>query len=113
MATAISQEMKRKFLTKTARTQRHSVEIYRDPLKLIPLSDLPEVADKLIRNAVVTANEFRPKIGFRPHSDPRANQLQNPNMPVDDQPGDQQNPAPPKTLNKKEDPNGPGLRSIV
>lgn len=86
IANAMALEFKRKFLTKTARTQRHSVEIYRDPLKLIPIKELPEVADKLIRNAVVTANEFRPKIGYRPSDDPRANELANPNMPTEDQP---------------------------
>lgn len=85
LANAIALEMKRKFLTKTARTQRQSIEIYRDPLKLIPISELAEVADKLIRNAVVTSNEFRPKIGFRPSKDPAANELRNPNMPVEDQ----------------------------
>jgi hypothetical protein len=86
VANAIAQEMKRKFLTKTARTQRHSIEIYRDPLKLIPIAELAEVADKLIRNAILTANEFRPKIGYRPSSEPGANALQNPNMPDEDQP---------------------------
>lgn len=85
VANAIALEIKRKFLTKTARTQRHSIEVYRDPLKLIPISELAEVADKLIRNAVLTANEFRPKIGYRPSTQPGANLLMNPNMPVDDQ----------------------------
>ena len=85
IANAFAQEFKRKFLTKTARTQRHSIEIYRDPLKLIPIDELAEVADKLIRNAVVTTNEFRPKIGYLPSKDPAANVLRNPNMPLDDQ----------------------------
>lgn len=85
IATAIALEFKRKFLTKTARSQRHSIEVYRDPLKLIPISELAEVADKLIRNAVLTANEFRPKIGYRPSKQPGANLLMNPNMPVEDQ----------------------------
>jgi hypothetical protein len=85
VANAVALEMKRKFVTKTARTQGHSIEIYRDPLKLIPISELAEVTDKLLRNAAVTANELRPKIGFFPSKDPRANQLQNPNMPADDQ----------------------------
>lgn len=93
IANAIALEMKRKFLTKTARTQGHSIEIYRDPLKLIPLSELSEVVDKLLRNAAVTANELRPKIGYMPSSDPRANELANPNMPVDDQPGTGRPPA--------------------
>lgn len=85
IANAVQQEYKRKFLTKTARTRKHSIEVFRDPLKLIPISELPEVADKLIRNAVVTANEFRPKIGYRPSKDPAANELKNPNMPTEDQ----------------------------
>jgi hypothetical protein len=113
ISNAIALEMKRKFLTKTARTQRHSIEIYRDPLKLIPISELPEVADKLIRNAVVTANEFRPKIGYRPSSDPNADKLQNPNMPLDDQLAGVQQAPPPLQLAKKEEPDVDGLRRIV
>ena len=85
MGTTVALEFKRKFLTKTARTQKQSIEIYRDPLKLIPLDQLAEVADKLLRNAAITANEFRPKIGYLPSKDPAANQLRNPNMPMDDQ----------------------------
>lgn len=87
IADGMRQETKRKFLTKTARTQRHSIEIYRDPLKIIPIDELAEVADKLIRNAVVTANELRPKIGYRPSDQPGADKLANPNMPDEDQPG--------------------------
>lgn len=87
IATGTALELKSKFLTNTAITQRHSIEVYRDPLKLIPLSELPEVADKLIRNAVVTANELRPKIGYMPSNQPGADKLQNPNMPDADQPG--------------------------
>ena len=86
IANAASLEMKRKFLTKTAITQRQSIEIYRDPLKLIPIEQLAEVADKLLRNAAVSANELRPKIGLRPSTQPGANDLANPNMPMDDQP---------------------------
>lgn len=85
IANSLALEMKRKFLTKTARTQRQSIEIYRDPFKLIPVQELPEVADKLIRNAVVTANELRPKIGYLPSKDPAADKLMNPNMPNHDQ----------------------------
>lgn len=85
LANAIRLELKRKFLTKTARTQKQSVEIFRDPLKLIPISELAELVDKLSRNAVVTANEIRPKIGLMPSKEPSANKLINPNMPVDDQ----------------------------
>lgn len=96
IATAVALEEKRKFLTKTARTLGHSIEIYRDPLKLIPIDQLAEIADKLLRNAAVTANEFRPKIGLMPSKDPIANQLRNPNMPNDDQGLDNKSAPPPK-----------------
>jgi len=85
LANGLRLELKRKFLTKTAITQRHSIEIYTDPLKIIPIDELAEVADKLIRNAVVTANELRPKIGYRPSNQPGADKLTNPNMPDEDQ----------------------------
>jgi len=85
IADAVRQEYKRKFLTKTARTQRHSIEVYRDPLKLIPTSELAEIVDKVTRSSVATANDIRPKIGLRPSKDPKANELRNPNMPMDDQ----------------------------
>lgn len=86
IATAFQLEYKFKFLTQTARTQRHSIEIFRDPLKLIPISELAEITDKVLRNAAITANELRPKIGYFPSKDPRANELANPNMPAEDQP---------------------------
>lgn len=85
IANAVALEEKRKFLTKTARTQRHSIEIYRDPLKLIPTSELAEIVDKVTRSSVATANDIRPKIGLRPSKDPAANTLRNPNMPNADQ----------------------------
>lgn len=97
IATAIALEIKRKFITKTARSQGHSIEIYRDPLKIIPIDELAEVADKLIRNRVLTVNEMRPKIGFRPSAQPEANQLFNPNMPKDDQLGQPPTEAEPAT----------------
>lgn len=95
IAQTFALECKRKFLTKTAVTQRHSIEYYRDPLKMIPISELAEVADKLIRNAVLTANEFRPKIGYRPSNQPGADKLMNPNMPEEDQASSQ---TPPKEV---------------
>lgn len=85
LANAVSLEFKRKFLTKTARTQRHSIETYRDPLKLIPVTELAEIVDKVTRSSVATANDIRPKIGLRPSKDPNANVLRNPNMPLQDQ----------------------------
>lgn len=85
ICTAMVQEMRRKFLTANARTRRHSIEYFRDPLKLIPTGDLGPVLDALRRNEVVTSNEIRPKIGYFPSKDPAANVLGNPNMPVDKQ----------------------------
>jgi hypothetical protein len=104
LANAVAQEYKRKFLTKTARSQRHSIETYRDPLKLIPVTELAEIVDKVTRSAVATANDIRPKIGLRPSKDPQASKLGNPNMPAEDQLVPQPPPAPPKEVS-----NGQGL----
>jgi len=81
---AIAEEMKRKFLTKTARTQGQSVMFFRDPFALVPMEQVAEIADKFTRNEVLSANEIRQGIGFRPSTDPKADQLINSNMP---QPG--------------------------
>lgn len=78
---AITLNMKRKFLTKTARSQRQSIEHFRDPFKLVPLSVIAEIADKLTRNEVVSSNDIRRIIGMKPSKDPKANQLRNSNMP--------------------------------
>jgi hypothetical protein len=78
---AIIEEINRKFLTKTARTQNQSVQYFRDPFKLVPVNDLAEIADKLTRNEVLTANELRGIIGFKPSKDPKADKLINSNMP--------------------------------
>jgi hypothetical protein len=78
---AIVEAMRRTFLTKTARTQKQSIDYFRDPFKLVPMSDLAELADKLGRNEIVTANEFRGFIGMKPAADPKADQLVNSNMP--------------------------------
>ena len=82
---SITDEMKRKFLSKTARTQGQSVVFFRDPFKLLTLDNLAEIADKLVRNQVATSNEIRQGIGMQPSSDPKADQLQNPNMPQTNQ----------------------------
>lgn len=82
LLTATIEAMKRTFLTKTARTQGHSIEYYRDPFKLVPLSQLSDVIDKLSRNEVVTPNELRPFLGFKPSADPKADELRNSNMPA-------------------------------
>ena len=76
----IVEELKRKFLTKTARTQGQSVEFFRDPFKLVPVAELAELADKLTRNEIMTSNEVRQIIGMKPSSDPGADELRNKNL---------------------------------
>lgn len=77
---AIVDEMKRKFLTKTARSQRQSIVFFRNPFKLVPVNDLAEIADKMTRNEIMTSNEFRQIIGLKPSDDPKADQLVNSNI---------------------------------
>ena len=77
---AIVGEMQRKFLSRTARTRGHAVTFFRDPFKLIPVSDLAEIADKFTRNEIMSANEIRQIIGMKPSSDPRADELRNRNL---------------------------------
>ena len=77
---AICDEMKRKFLTKTARTQGQSIKYFRSPFKLVPAAQLAEMADKFIRNEVLTKNEFRAELGLKPSDDPSADELSNPNI---------------------------------
>lgn len=79
-AAALSEEMNRKFLTKTARTRGHRVMYFRDPFKLVPVSQIAEIADKFTRNEILTSNEIRGIMGFRPSSDPRADELRNSNI---------------------------------
>lgn len=77
---AIADEMKRKFLTKTARTQKQTIYFYRDPFKLVPVSQISEIADKFTRNEIMTSNEIRQIVGMRPSSDPNADVLRNKNL---------------------------------
>lgn len=77
---AFVDEMKRKFLTKTARTQHQSIAFYRDPFRLVPTSQLAELVDKFTRNEVMTSNEFRQVIGLKPSNDPKADELRNKNI---------------------------------
>ena len=77
---AITDEMKRKFLTKTARTQLQSIEFFRDPFRLVPVSQIAEIADKFTRNEIMTSNEIRGVIGMKPSDDPNADQLRNKNL---------------------------------
>ena len=77
---AIADEMKRKFLSKTARTQGQSIMYFRDPFKLVPVSSVAEIADKFTRNEIMTANEIRQVIGMKPSKDPKADELRNSNI---------------------------------
>ena len=80
IVSAIADEMKRKFLTKTARSQNQSITYFRDPFKLVPVSNVAEIADKFTRNEIMTSNEIRQIIGMRPSKDPKADQLLNSNL---------------------------------
>jgi hypothetical protein len=84
--TAITEAMKRTFLTKTARAQRQSIEFFRNVFELAPLSGIGELADKLARNEIMTPNEFRGVLGLKPSRDPKADQLINSNMPQPSEP---------------------------
>ena len=77
---AIVDEMKRKFLTKTARSQSQSISFFRDPFKLVPVNDIAEIADKFTRNEIMTSNEIRQVIGMKPSDNPRADELRNKNL---------------------------------
>lgn len=77
---AIADEMKRKFLTPTARSQKQTIAYFRDPFKLVPVNDIAEIADKFTRNEIMTSNEIRQVIGIKPSSDPNADVLRNKNL---------------------------------
>lgn len=81
---SIVEGMIRAWLTKTARTQGQSIQYFRDPFKLVPVSQIAEIADKFTRNEIVASNEIRQAIGMKPSKDPKADQLVNANMPVRD-----------------------------
>lgn len=81
---AITEAMTRTFITKTARTQGQTIDFFIDPFKLLPLSQLAELGDKLMRNEVITSNEMRGFLRMRPSTDPKADQLVNSNMPQPD-----------------------------
>ena len=77
---AVVDEMKRKFLTKTARSQYQSISFFRDPFKLVPVNNIAEIADKFTRNEILTSNEIRQIIGMKPSDDPKADELRNSNI---------------------------------
>lgn len=77
---AITDEMKRKFLTKTARTQRQSIIFFRDPFKLVPVNQIADIADKFTRNEIMSSNEIRQIVGMKPVDDAKADELRNKNL---------------------------------
>jgi hypothetical protein len=100
IVSAFVDEMKRKFLSKTARSQSRSIAYYRDPFSLTPVDKLAEAADKFTRNEIMTSNEIRQKIGMKPSSDPKADQLINSNI---SQPNTKSEPSAEVTEENKED----------
>ena len=80
IVSAIVDEMKRKFLTKTARSQLQTISYFRDPFKLVPVDNIAEIADKFTRNEIMTSNEIRQVIGMKPSNDPKADELRNSNI---------------------------------
>lgn len=99
IVSAIVDEMKRKFLTKTARSQHQSIAFFRDPFKLVPVGDIAEIADKFTRNEIMTSNELRQIVGMKPSNDPKADKLINSNL---NQPEETENPID-KTNNKNKE----------
>lgn len=77
---ALADEMKRKWLSTEARAKKHAIKTFRNPFKLVPLGQLAEIADKFTRNEILTANEMRQIIGFKPSDDPKADKLNNSNI---------------------------------
>lgn len=103
---AIADGMKRTFLTQTARSQRQTIMYFRDPFKLVPVNDIAEIADKFTRNEILTSNEIRQIIGFKPSDDPKADQLVNSNISQPQETNDSQtvgNTAVEKILQKEEE----------
>lgn len=80
IVSAIVDELKRKFLSKTARSQGQSIEFFRDPFRLVPVNNIADIADKFTRNEIMTSNEIRQVIGMMPSEDPKADQLNNSNI---------------------------------
>lgn len=81
LVSSVVEAMRRSFLTKTARSQGQDIMFFRDPFKLVPVSQIAEIADKFIRNKVATSNDMRQIVGWKPSKDPSADTLNNPNMP--------------------------------
>jgi hypothetical protein len=82
IVSAITDELKRKFLTKTARSQKHSIVFFSDPFRLVPVTNLAEIADKFTRNEILSSNEIRQIIGMMPVQDTKADELRNKNLNI-------------------------------
>lgn len=83
LVSALADGIKRKWLTAAARTQGQSILFFKDPFRLVPVSSIADIGDRLIRNEILTANEMRGILGFKPSQQASADQLRNPNMPID------------------------------
>lgn len=103
IVSAIVDELKRKFLTKTARTQLQTIMYFRDPFKLVPVSELAEIADKMTRNEIMSSNEIRQEIGMKPSKDPKADELRNKNLNESKQSADKPVVGGNETSNPKEE----------
>lgn len=103
---AIVDEMKRKFLTKTARTQKQTIMFFRDAFKLVPVGNIAEIADKFTRNEILSSNEIRQKVGFKPSKDPKADQLVNSNITQSDSVKEQANKPSEESVEEGEHQNG-------
>lgn len=90
IVSAIVDEMKRKFLTKTARSRKQSILFFRDPFRLVPVNDIAEIADKFTRNEIMTSNEIRQIVGMLPAKDPGADELRNKNLSAPKEEGSEQ-----------------------
>ena len=99
---AIVDEMKRKFLTKTARSQKQTIMYFRDPFKLVPVNDIAEIADKFTRNEIMTSNEIRQIVGMKPSDDPEADELRNKNLNKSAEEMKEQPTQPEKEVNDKD-----------
>lgn len=103
---AIVDEMKRKFLTKTARTQKQTIMFFRDAFKLVPVDNIAEIADKFTRNEILSSNEIRQKVGFKPSKDPKADQLINSNITQPDSVTERVNEPSEESIKEGENQNG-------
>lgn len=106
LVSAVVDEMKRKFLTKTARTQKQSIMYFRDPFKLVPVTEVATIADTFTRNEIATSNEMRQVIGWKPSKDPKADELRNKNLSAPSGAADETPDAVPEDPVKEEIQNG-------